>query len=103
MAIARALAKEDVHVVVSDVQVEAGMATVAKLGGSATFVHCDVSQPDQVRALIGATVERFGKLDIMVNNAGLNASSREERTTVYSYPDATLHRIINVDLNGTFY
>ena len=44
--------------------------------GECTFRTCDVSEPDQVRALIDATVERYGRLDCLVNNAGFHPPQR---------------------------
>lgn len=40
--------------------------------GECTFFQCDVSDPDQVKALVEFAVERYGRLDTMVNNAGYN-------------------------------
>lgn len=102
-AIAVNLAQNGATVVVSDIQVEKGQETAKQLGGNAIFVPCDISDTNQVKALVDATVERFGKLDIMVNNAGINSARPEDRVTVDMYPDETWHKMINVDLSGTFY
>jgi NAD(P)-dependent dehydrogenase (short-subunit alcohol dehydrogenase family) len=101
-AIAKALADRGAIVIISDILVRQGKTTAAKLGKPASFVRCDISDPAQVRSLIRAAVRRFGRLDVMVNNAGVNAGP-SERVTVDRYPDKTWHRIIGVDLNGTFY
>lgn len=100
-SIAEALARNGAEVVLADVRVEQGEAVAAELG--ATFVACDISDPAQVRALVDAAVARFGKLDIMVNNAGINSGRPEDRVTVDCYPEETWRKIIDVDLNGTFY
>ena len=102
-AVAKALIDEGATVVVADVQIETGKATAERLGQAASFIPCDITDVGQVRGLIDATVERFGHLDIMVNNAGINTTSPEERVTIDKYPDETWHKVINVDLNGTFY
>ena len=102
-AVAKALIDEGATVVVADVQIETGKATAERLGQAASFIPCDITDVGQVRSLIDATVERFGHLDIMVNNAGINTTSPEERVTIDKYPDETWHKVINVDLNGTFY
>lgn len=102
-SIAATLAKNGAIVVVSDVQVEKGEATTSELGGPAIFVPCDISDAEQVRALVDTVVRHFGRLDVMVNNAGINSGRSEDRVTVDRYPDETWRRIIDVDLSGTFY
>src|SRR5262245_38945593 len=69
-AIARRFASEGARLVAADVQDARGTALVGSLGGEARYCHCDVSREDDVRALIGAAVDRFGRVDVMVNNAG---------------------------------
>jgi NAD(P)-dependent dehydrogenase (short-subunit alcohol dehydrogenase family) len=101
-AIALALSRNGAYVVVADMQEEKGRATAAELA-SAEFVSCDVSDAAQVRALVDGVVERRGRLDIMVNNAGINTGRPEDRVTIERYPDEIWHRIINVDLHGAFY
>ena len=70
---ALAFAKEGAHVVVSGRHDEEGKKLVAemrKLGAEAEFVRADVRDEEEVRKLIDKTVERFGRLDVAVNNAG---------------------------------
>jgi NAD(P)-dependent dehydrogenase (short-subunit alcohol dehydrogenase family) len=99
--IAETLARNGANVVLADIRVEQGEGVAAEVGG--TFIACDISDPAQVRALVDATVARFGRLDIMVNNAGINSGRPEDRVTVDRYPEETWRKIIDVDLNGTFY
>lgn len=101
-AIAETLAANGATVVVSDVLREQGEATAASLGGQSVFVPCDVADRAQVAALVDTAVRRFGRLDLMVNNAGINAGP-SERVTIDQYLDDTWSRIMGVDLNGTFY
>jgi ketoreductase RED2 len=69
-AVARRLAGTGVRVVVNSVRsVDAGRALAASLLG-ATYVQADVSDPEQARELVEATVETYGRLDMLVNNAG---------------------------------
>jgi 3-oxoacyl-[acyl-carrier protein] reductase len=100
-AIAGLFAANGAKVVVSDVHEEAGLKTAAELG--ATFIPCDISKIEQVNLLVDATVRQFGRLDIMINNAGINTGAKEDRVTTDKYPVETWHRMIDVDLNGTFY
>jgi NAD(P)-dependent dehydrogenase (short-subunit alcohol dehydrogenase family) len=102
-AIAQRLAAEGASVVVSDILKDEGEATAASLGENAVFVPCDISDRTQVASLIDTAVRRFGRLDVMVNNAGINAGAGRERVTVDEFLDETWQRIMNVDLNGTFY
>jgi len=101
--IAISLSRNDATVVVSDIQIDKGQEMAKELGANAMFVPCDISNAEQVSDLINTTVERFGKLDIMVNNAGINSVRPEDRVTVDKYPNETWHKMIAVDLNGTFY
>ena len=71
--IARRLAAEGAQVVVNDINVAMGekvVAAILKVGGTASFFAADVTNSAQVKALVAAAVERYGKLDVMVNNAG---------------------------------
>jgi NAD(P)-dependent dehydrogenase (short-subunit alcohol dehydrogenase family) len=65
--------REGARVVISGRHKEKGLALEAelrKLGAEAEFVHADVRQEDDVRSLVDHTVQRFGRLDVAVNNAG---------------------------------
>lgn len=84
-AIALAFAREGASVVCSDIRKEAlqdGYETdldvdtddlITKLGGNACFIAADVSKSDAVKALVAGAVSRFGRLDVIVNNAGVAA------------------------------
>jgi len=100
-AIATLFSANGAKVIISDVQEEAGLKTAEELGS--IFIPCDISNIDQVNSLIDETVNEFGRLDIMVNNAGINAGRKEDRVTTDMYPVETWHKMISIDLNGTFY
>jgi 3-oxoacyl-[acyl-carrier protein] reductase len=99
---AEALTARGATVVISDILREEGEATAATLGNQATFLPCNVSDRNQVAELVDSVVRRFGRLDVMVNNAGINCGL-SERVTIDEFPLDTWDRIINVDLNGLFY
>ncbi len=69
--IARLFAAEGARVVLSDVQDELGAQTARGLGASAAFEHLDVSSEADWKRAVDACVARFGRLDVLVNNAGL--------------------------------
>jgi NAD(P)-dependent dehydrogenase (short-subunit alcohol dehydrogenase family) len=66
---------EGARVVIADIEADRGEALAAELGGAdALFRRTDVSDPEQVGALVAATVEKFGGLHVMVNNAGVSST-----------------------------
>jgi NAD(P)-dependent dehydrogenase (short-subunit alcohol dehydrogenase family) len=72
-ATAAMLAAEGARVVIGDVDLAGGEEVAARLGDAAAFKQTDVSDADQVQALVDFTVDRFGGLDIMFNNAGIGS------------------------------
>ena len=71
--IAKRLAAEGAQIIVNDINVAMGEAVVASIvnaGGTASFFKADVTHSAQVKALVAAATDRYGKLDVMVNNAG---------------------------------
>jgi 3-oxoacyl-[acyl-carrier protein] reductase len=77
--IAKRLASEGASVIVNDINAKAGEKVVAEIvaaGGMASFFPADVTQSADVKALVAAAVQRYGKLDVMVNNAGWTHRNR---------------------------
>ncbi|HVL58203.1 MAG TPA: SDR family oxidoreductase [Burkholderiaceae bacterium] len=73
--IARRFAAEGARVLVNDIDAAGGERVVGAIrdaGGEAAFARADVSRGDDVAALLGAALEQFGKLDVVVNNAGVS-------------------------------
>jgi 3-oxoacyl-[acyl-carrier protein] reductase len=68
--IARRLAGEGAKVVVADINEAGGRRVAAEIGAAAVFHHADVSKSADVKAMVGTAVARFGRLDVLVNNAG---------------------------------
>ena len=69
-ATVRRFVEEGARVVIADLQVEKGEAIVAECGDSALFIATDVGVEEDVAAMVGLAVERFGRLDCVFNNAG---------------------------------
>ena len=77
--IAKRLAAEGARVIVNDINAAMGESVVAQIiqaGGVASFFAADVTQSADVKALVAAAVQRYGKLDVMVNNAGWTHRNR---------------------------
>src|SRR6266567_317352 len=75
-ATAELFVKEGAEVVIADVDVEGGEEMVATLGTACAFTRTDVSSADDVQDLVDFTVDRFGGLHVMFNNAGIGGSPR---------------------------
>ena len=99
-AIARAFAREGAHVVVADL-IEGNAVAVADgiraAGGTAEPLRIDVGDPADAQRLVDAAVERFGRLDIHVNNAGVSTTKLFVETTLEEW-----ERILRVNLTGAF-
>ena len=73
---ARLFAREGAAVVIGDILNEEGMkveAEIRELGGRATYVHLNVTEPEQWESAVSRAVSEYGKLDVLVNNAGVGA------------------------------
>ncbi|HXF73148.1 MAG TPA: glucose 1-dehydrogenase [Actinomycetota bacterium] len=99
---AETFAREGARVVVADVVDDAGRATVEGIraaGGEAEYVHCDVSVAEEVEAMVAFAVGRFGKLDVMMNNAGI---FHARDGSVIDTDEETWDRTIAINLKGVF-
>ncbi len=100
-AAARRCLEEGALVVVSDHherRLAAGLSELAASFGDAVHaIPCDVTDEAAVRALVAGAVEHFGRLDVMINNAGLGGTA-----SVLEMTDDEWGRVLDVTLNGTF-
>jgi NAD(P)-dependent dehydrogenase (short-subunit alcohol dehydrogenase family) len=103
-ATAVAFAAEGAKVVVSDIAVDSGQETVARIkgvGGEATFVRADVSVAQAAAALVQAAVEGYGRLDCAHNNAGISGSTGAAPAP-HEYPEDLWDRVIAINLKGVW-
>ncbi len=100
-AIALALAAVGAKVVVnyasSSGAADEVVQAIAAMGGEAIAVQADVSQEDQVEALVKTTQEKLGRIDILVNNAGITRD-----TLLLRMKPADWNAVINLNLNGVY-
>jgi len=97
-AYARALAADGASVVIADMNADAGQAVAADLGERGAFISVDVSDPASTEALAAATVERFGGIDLLVNNAAIYGGMKLDFliTVDWEY----YRRFMSVNLDG---
>lgn len=98
-AIARAYVNENAKVVLADVNLEAARSIAAELGDNAIAVACDVSNFDQVKAMVRHCVERFGVPDVVVNNAG----TTHRNQSMLDVDEATFDRVFAVNVKSIYH
>ncbi len=97
---AKLFAQEGAKVVIADVLEEEGRKTEAEIsetGGECLFVRLDVTNEAEWQQAVGATVARFGKLDILINNAGIYRTHRVEETTSEEWD-----QVMDINAKGVF-
>ena len=100
-AIAERLAEEGGKVVCVDLNSETAIATTAEIhrtGGTAEAIAADVSDPKQVDAFVMRCVELYGRIDVLVNNAGVNIPG-----VFHEVSDAVIDKTLNVNVKGAIY
>ena len=96
----RIFAREGAKVVIADILEEEGKqveAEIAESGGDAVFVRLDVTSEDNWQAAVDAAVSRYGKLDVLVNNAGIGRGVGSDGLSVENW-DA----LMNINAKGVF-
>jgi NAD(P)-dependent dehydrogenase (short-subunit alcohol dehydrogenase family) len=92
-------AREGARVVIADIDGAAGKETAQLAGNEAVAILTDVTDPDSLQAAIHTTVDKFGRLDVLHNNAG-GSTARDD--TAVNAPLEEFWRAIKLDLYGTF-
>lgn len=113
-AIAKKCAEEGASVVVGDIREEPKEGVYSELddnrptheliedeGGEASFVETDVGDHEQCRNLVESTTDAFGRLDVLINNAGVHADSAP--TNVEGQSVEEWRRLLEINLSGQFY
>lgn len=100
-ATALAFARRGASIVAANRRVADGEKLVAEIsaaGGNAHFVATDITQPDQIKRLMDEAMSRFGRLDILFNNAGY----QEPRTPVADTPDESFDRVFHTNARSAW-
>jgi NAD(P)-dependent dehydrogenase (short-subunit alcohol dehydrogenase family) len=95
-------AREGASIVVADVNDQAGAAVVAELeaaGGKAVYVHADVAKAADAEGMVRAAQERFGKLNVLFNNAGISHADDDDAINT---DEAVWDLTMNINLKGVF-
>lgn len=98
--IAKCLLENRATVVIATIDREEGQNTVNELNqnrGNAIFIQTDVSSEDSIRNMVQETYERFGKIDTLVNNAGITIFKSIEEATIFDW-----NRLMDIDLRGPY-
>jgi len=99
-AIAFGFAKEGAQVVVAartEKEISEIADEISKGGGKSLAVACDITNEDQVKDLVNVTIEQFGKVDVLINNAGIG-----NVRPVYGVTLEAFEKVLDVNLIGTF-
>ncbi|CCU83614.1 MULTISPECIES: glucose 1-dehydrogenase [Mesotoga] len=97
-----AFAEEGAKVVITDVDEEKGRKLAEEInesGGTAVFMKHNVADAKQTKEIINKIVEKFGKLDVAFNNAGIAGPS----LPISEYPEEDWERVISINLLGVYY
>ena len=98
LGFAKAYAREGARVAIGDIDLDAAKAAAAEIGDAAIALRMDVTDQESIDAAIAGTVEAFGRLDVLVNNAALFHAARTVDITRESY-----ERLYAVNVAGTLF
>jgi 2-dehydro-3-deoxy-L-rhamnonate dehydrogenase (NAD+) len=101
-AIADRLSRAGAHVVIADIDEESTVAAVERLregGAEAVEAVVDITNPDEVGAMVERAIDAFGKLDVLVNNAGITGRD----ASLSKITDEDWERVLKLNLTATFY
>jgi len=102
-AVAERFANEGARVVIADVNAAAGESAVKDIqraGGGAHFIRADVSSSAEVQALVAQTVQRWGEIDVLYNNAAIQLHGKDRRA--HELPEDIWDRTMSINLRGVW-
>lgn len=104
-AIAKSYLENSAIVVIADITDRTGEQAAQHLSslGPCRYIHADVTSREQVDQLIQEVVAAFGKIDIFVNNAGINVASDSDRVDIDAFSQENWDKLLEVNLTGVFY
>jgi len=94
---AEALVAEGARVVIGDILDDAGQGVAEKLGDAAIYVHLDVTNPDQCDQAVATSLESFGRLDALINNAGIVKMGPLHGSSLSDW-----QQVLDVNLTGAY-
>ncbi len=106
LAYATRFASEGAHVAIAEIDEPAGARAAEAIrakGGSAWFRHTDVTKFDQVQALVEDTVRRTGRVDVLLNNAGIYETQKVWTGPIEELDEREWDRVMDVNLKGVFF
>jgi len=101
-ATAKLMTKEGAEVAIVDIDDKNGKRVTEEIqaaGGAAEFWHMDVTKSAEVEKVFGEVYKKFGRLNILVNNAGVGGG----RSAPHKTPEAELDRVMNINMKGPFF
>ncbi len=104
-AVATIFASEGASVAVADINRAGADETVTMIeaaGGRALAVHCDVSVTEQVQQMVRSTVEAFGRIDILYNNAAMGKPEARVSESVVDMPEEHWQAMLDINLSGYY-
>ncbi len=96
-AIAKRMINENYITILVDVDKENGETLANNLGNSAKFISCDISNENEVKSLFDSVKNEFGRIDVIVNNAGIIRDN-----VIWKMPVEDFDKVVDINLKGTW-
>ncbi|GAB4833286.1 hypothetical protein Ancab_031532 [Ancistrocladus abbreviatus] len=98
----RLFARHGAKVIIADIQDQKGILLSTNInshGGEVTYIHCDVSNESDVKNVVDVAISKYGHLDVMYNNAGIQ---RSKNVSILGTDDEGFNKVFNVNAYGSF-